>query len=440
MSAARRAVVLCVLLYAFTQAALLLDIESVGKHIFDERYYVPAAKQWTAFADSTNLEHPPLGKQLIGIGIALWGDRPLGWRFMSTVFGSLTVVGMFLWGTALFRSAGAGLVTALVTLGNQLLYVQSRVGMLDVFMVGFMVFALAAVTRAGDPSLPRPRVRRLLLFAGPIFGLATACKWTGAVAWALAAAAVVGAWLAARASVAARRSATDALPAEYTPRPFASLTADDLVAAFVVFPAAAYLMTFLPYLWVHRQPRYGLLDLLAMQKQIWDLQQQVTAPGSYASPWTAWPLMRRPVWYLFAFEPGRTAIQCVLFIGNPLVLWGGLAALAICVFDAIKRGSRTAAAIVICWATLYLSFALIPRRVGYFFYYYPAALTLSLAWVHVLRRWNDNLRIGPLRVRWLSAAFVAATFVFFFYFFDLLSGPLIGTEAFRSRMWFRSWY
>jgi dolichyl-phosphate-mannose--protein O-mannosyl transferase len=437
MFAHRRVLLTCLLLYVVGQTLFLVNIESVTRNVFDERFYLPAAREWLAWQDTTNPEHPPLGKQLIALGIAIWGDRPLGWRFMSTVFGSLTLVGMYLWARALFRNERTALLAAALSLGNQLLYVQSRVGMLDVFTFGFAVFGLAAVCAAWDPSVPARRARALLQLAGVAFGLSTACKWMGVVAWATAAAAVVGVRLLARAGVRGREDRVDAW---YAPGLFASVNREDLLNAFVVLPVGVYLLTFLPYLFTAHQPRYSLIDIFRMQRDIWDLQRRVVDVTTYASAWTTWPLMRRPVWYVFAWEPDRSAVRGVVFLGNPLVMWGGLIALVVCAWDWIRRGTRAAFWIVLAWAALYLSYAVIPRNVTYYFYYYPAAMTLSLAIAYIAHRWEVPARGAAPRVRWLGPLIAVATFTVFLYFFDLLSGAKVGTEAFRPRMWFRSWY
>ena len=437
LSSARRVLLTCLLIYGIAQVALLLGVESINSYCFDEVFYVPAARQWLALQDTSNPEQPPLGKELIALGIAVFGDRPLGWRFMSTVFGSLTLVGMYLWGRALFRSERGAWMTVVLTVANQLFYVQSRVATLDVFMFAFTLFGLTAVCRAWDPRLPRERVRRLLLFAGPMFGLATACKWTGAIGWAFAGAAVVGARVASRLGVQGRQDQQDAW---YHPGLFASISVDDLIAAFVVFPVATYFVTFFPYLFVAHSPRYGLVDLLRLQKRTWDLQQQVVDATRYASAWTAWPLMLRPIWYRFKWEPDHVMVRCLLLIGNPLVIWGGLLAVAGCAWAWFKRGSRPAFWIFAVWASSYLSYALIPRKVGYFHYYYPAAMALGPALTWVLERPDTPAAPGRLPLRWPSILFLAASLGFFLYFFDLLSGLKIGSEAFRSRMWFRSWY
>ena len=48
--------------------------------------------------------------------------------------------------------------------------------------------------------------------------------------------------------------------------------------------------------------------------------------------WPSWPLLVRPVWFLFE-KVGDDRFQAVISLGNPLVLWPALAALAVCLRD-----------------------------------------------------------------------------------------------------------
>jgi 4-amino-4-deoxy-L-arabinose transferase-like glycosyltransferase len=58
--------------------------------IFDEYYYVPAARKLMA-GEAVNNEHPPLSKMMIVMGIKLFGDNPLGWRFFPMLLSSMAV-------------------------------------------------------------------------------------------------------------------------------------------------------------------------------------------------------------------------------------------------------------------------------------------------------------------------------------------------------------
>jgi len=58
---------------------------------FDEVHYLPAVRTLIDLSVAQNMEHPPLGKQLIAAGVLVFGDNAIGWRVPSMVFGILAV-------------------------------------------------------------------------------------------------------------------------------------------------------------------------------------------------------------------------------------------------------------------------------------------------------------------------------------------------------------
>ena len=53
--------------------------------VFDEQYYVDDARSILQGDDTLRPEHPPLGKLFVVLGMFVFGDNPLGWRFFSTL-------------------------------------------------------------------------------------------------------------------------------------------------------------------------------------------------------------------------------------------------------------------------------------------------------------------------------------------------------------------
>ena len=93
---------------------------------------------------------------------------------------------------------------------------------------------------------------------------------------------------------------------------------------FVLIPALVYLATFVPL--------YGLSlpDILEAQRRIFaDNTTTAIAGHTYMSSWPSWPFLVRPVWYLFD-KIGDDRIAAVVFLGNPLILWPALLAVAVC--------------------------------------------------------------------------------------------------------------
>src|ERR1700722_14445788 len=141
-SAARTAVV-AVILFLAAHFALLLGVTTPEKFYFDEVHYVPAARQMLEPDMSTpmlNPMHPPLAKQLIALSILTFGDGPLGWRYPGVLFGALAIVAMYFCGLALFAADGPAVASALLAFFNQMLFVQSRIATLDIFVRAFRLF------------------------------------------------------------------------------------------------------------------------------------------------------------------------------------------------------------------------------------------------------------------------------------------------------------
>ena len=94
----------------YDEDGVLLDVSGVDSVLLDEQDTVPDSPSWynsmyfdeiyhgrTAYEHLKNVEpyeitHPPLGKVLIALGIAVFGMNPFGYRFMGTFFGVLMLI------------------------------------------------------------------------------------------------------------------------------------------------------------------------------------------------------------------------------------------------------------------------------------------------------------------------------------------------------------
>jgi 4-amino-4-deoxy-L-arabinose transferase-like glycosyltransferase len=132
-----------VLIAAFVSRAAWLSLPT-GSLIFDEAYYVNAARiilgttvpagQHYAGAPlglDPNVEHPPLGKVLIALSMAIFGDNGLAYRLPSLVFGMLALGALFL----IVRAAGESVWLAILAVGlfafDNLSLVHGRIATLD---------------------------------------------------------------------------------------------------------------------------------------------------------------------------------------------------------------------------------------------------------------------------------------------------------------------
>ena len=125
--------------------------------MFDEVYYTHDS--WSLFhygveLNTTNngpgyVVHPPLGKWMIALGEWIVRDpnytSTFGWRFMSAVVGTLAVLIVARTARRMTRSTLLGCVAGLVFSLDGLEYVQSRVAMLDIFLMFWTVVGFACL-------------------------------------------------------------------------------------------------------------------------------------------------------------------------------------------------------------------------------------------------------------------------------------------------------
>jgi dolichyl-phosphate-mannose--protein O-mannosyl transferase len=421
-NSATRSAAIAAVIFVIAHLALLVGVTTPEKFYFDEVHYVPAARQMlepVMPSPMLNPMHPPLAKQLIALSIRTFGDEPLGWRYPGVLFGSLAIVAIYLCGLALFSAQGPAVAASLLAFFNQMVFVQSRIAMLDIFALAFGLLAIAAFMH----GFRKVRPHLWFVLAGLAFGLSAACKWSGLFALAVcivivAAVRLMQSW---------RTQFADGNAGDwYRPGLWPDFRFVHFAACFVLAPALVYLATFVPL--------YGLSlpDLLEAQRKIFsDNTTTAIAGHTYMSAWPSWPFLLRPVWYLFD-KIADDRIAAVVFLGNPVVLWAALPALAICLRDWIVTRRADAFLILSFYFGPYLAWALLPRTLSFLYYYLPAATFASLALVYVLLRGS--------RPRWLLWAFVAVAGAGFAAMLPI-SAAFLGTsmETFVRLMLFQSW-
>jgi dolichyl-phosphate-mannose-protein mannosyltransferase len=376
--------------------------------VFDEIHYVPAARILMELRGPWNIEHPLLGKTLIALGITLFGDTPLGWRALSTVAGTASVMGLFAAAWHLFRNTRTAALAAIFAGLNMTLFVQARIAMLDGFMGALVVSALAAMLWSMRGT--GPAVWRRWLLGSILLGLAAGVKWVAIPYIALAGAG----FLLARA-----------------PHRWPGLRPVPALLILGLASGGAYLLTFLPAFFYAREP-LTLANLLPFQLEMYRQQTQVLPRHSYQSAWWGWPLMLRPIWYLY--EPVDGVQRGIILLGNPAVIWGGLLAVAACAWAFVRERSAALGGVAALWLAGWGMWALIPKSLGFFYYYYLPSLWLPLAIAAAFHRYARGEN------RYWDEAAVALAGGLFLYFYPILAAePLAGPAAFQRWMWFSSW-
>jgi len=398
-------------------AALLIAIAaqllfSVGvtrpsKPVFDEVHYVPAARTLLALERPVNTEHPLLAKTIIAGGIATFGDNALGWRAMSTLAGTATVLGVFAILMLLFGSVRTASYGALFAAVNMTLFVHARIAMLEPFLGAFVVTGTAAILWAMRG--PRRWVLARWTLGAVLLGLATAVKWAAAPYVAFAAIA----FLALR---------------DRRPELWPGLGAVCGVATLGIVSVATYLATFWPA-FLYAQDSMTFARLIPFQHAMYVQQTQVLPPHPYQSGWLSWPFDARPIWYLY--EPVDGAVRGILYLGNPAIMWGGLVAVAWLAWHWWQTGRRAAAGVASLWAGSLGIWAAIPKSLGFYYYYHLSGIFICVALATAFHL------SGRVRERFWFGVVAVAAFVWFYPIIAALALP--DAQAFNRWMWFDSW-
>ncbi|HEX2179408.1 MAG TPA: phospholipid carrier-dependent glycosyltransferase [Actinomycetota bacterium] len=442
--------------------------------VFDETYYakdaclylgnLPESCDLTQATEQTYV-HPPLGKWLISPGIEVFGYDSFGWRISAVVFGVALVLVAYLLAERLFRSRWTALVSALLVATDFLLFVQSRVAMLDIFLaffvaVGFLFVAIdrdnAHAIKDSVESQSRgrpPRRAEYRLGAGLAFGLALAVKWSAV--YALAAGAVMCfLWTAGivrrRRTVAGDERANGVV-----------LLKDVLFTgiAFGLVPLVVYLVSYAD--WFSRQAGmdcpytvpsasdgrffgagfYGLsegeciqglpgvaLSFGDLQDRMADYHLNLKATHPYQSKAWTWPLVLRPVAYFYEGETGRSVE--IIGIANVATWYAALLAAGWLVIRS-RRSWTPERMVLAAWASQYLPWLLVARPL-FFFYMTPVVPFMMIGLAAALNALRHKGRFGrPLVVGFL----VLGVGVMFAIFYPILTAIEIDYDLWRRLMW-----
>jgi dolichyl-phosphate-mannose-protein mannosyltransferase len=383
--------------------ARVYHLDFPARILWDEKYFPVMANKYLQGEYQFDL-HPPLGKFIIAVGIFLFGNDPIGWRIMPVVFGLalLPLVGALGW-YCLKERVGALLLVTFFSV-ETIFIVNSRVGVMDIFLV-FLVLATFLVALRAERS-------GQVILCSILLGLAIATKWA-----AFPVAVPVG-------YVLWRKGLF---------RPFVGgLWISAIVYVAVVYVGALISVTANPveaWLWVWD----------------WHLKaaNKISAviPHGWGSPWWSWPIMLRPIRFFYGVNADGL-LQVVMAIGIPLIWWSGTLAVLAGIFDITRKAmaKKLSADDPIIPIVLGYVFLLLPwvpgTRIPYLYNYlpiYPFALLALAYWLCTLwnrRPWGS----------WAVLAFAISAVALSVYFLPLAIALPIKQQDLMNRIWTDYWF
>ncbi|MEU6253823.1 phospholipid carrier-dependent glycosyltransferase [Streptomyces sp. NPDC047043] len=423
--------------------------------------------------------HPPMGKWVISLGEGMFGLDPFGWRFMTALLGTLSVLMLCRIGRRLFRSTVLGCLAGALLAVDGLHFVMSRTALLDLIVMFFALAAfgcllidrdrararLAAALPVGGDDFARPDhqagahtglgLRPWRIAAGVFLGLAAAAKWNGlyflvfftalTVLWDVGSRRVAGAW-----------------------SPYRAVLRKDLgwsVLSLVPVAVVTYLSTWTG--WFLSDKGYGrhwadgrggtwswipapLRSLWHYEHAVYQFNVGLHTPHRYQSnPWS-WLVLGRPVSFYYqspkAGQEGCHATtncsQEILALGTPLLWWAACGALLYLLYRWALRRDWRAGAVLCAVAAGYLPWFHYQDRTIFSFYavafvpYLCLAVAMMLGAVLGPPGASQGRRAGGAVAAGALVLLIAWNFI---YFFPLYTGQTIPYGDWHARMWLDTW-
>ena len=344
---------------------------------------------------------PPVGKLLIAAGEWLYGLNSVGWRVAPAFFGSLAILVMCRVARRITRSTLLGCVAGLLLSLDGLEFVLSRTGILDIFLMFFVLAAFgclvvdrdvsrarlaeAIVLQRSDEAGPGLGIRKWRIAAGVFIGLACASKQYG-VWYLFAFIGLAIAW-----DIGARRAAG---LGSYLR---GALVRDGkwLPVTLVVIPLVTYVATWSGWLITstgydrNYAQRHGittpvisaLYSLFQYHKEMLQFGVGLSKTHPYMSqPW-GWLVISRPVAFFYECYTGPSNYhvcpagytgpqwsQEVLAIGNPAIWWAGIPAMLFCLAWWLTRRDWRAGAAILGVAAGWLTWLPFISRTKFYYY------------------------------------------------------------------------
>ncbi|MEK7616692.1 MAG: phospholipid carrier-dependent glycosyltransferase [Patescibacteria group bacterium] len=338
-----------ILILLVTAFLRLVRLDFPNQYVFDEVYHAYTAKEylkgnkdaWSPWGKSEpgvafEWLHPPIEKEIMTASMFLFRSTDAwAWRLPGVLLGILAVYLVYKLAHILLKNEVAALFSSFFFSVDGLVFVQSRTGMNDVYLV---TFVLASVIFF---------LKKKYLLAALLMGVACATKWPGVF-----------------------------LAIIYFPFLLTKHQPKKIIL-FILVPLAIYLLSYLPYFLLG----YKLGDFIELHRQIWWYQTNLKATHDYASAWWSWPLNLYPVWYFVDYKDQR--ITNIFASGNLVVFWTGTAALILTIWETFRKKSLSLFIIVLGFLVFWLPWSVSPR-IMFLYHFSPSVPFLTLALGHKL--------------------------------------------------------
>ena len=383
---------------------------------FDEIYHARTAYEFLHTMSVYEWTHPPLGKILIMLGVAIFGMKPFGWRVVPALFGAAMLPVFFTLAKRLFRRRDLAFLAAALLALDTMHYTQTRIATVDVFILFFILLMVLFMTDYIQTDYMKAPLKTLFFplgACGVSFGLGVASKWTGLYAGAGLAVMFFAHMI--RVGVSFRGNSAERKI--FWRRTWA--TVGFCCIFFLAIPALIYYLSYIPffrYEMIKPNGAGGLALVLQQQESMYRYHHDLTATHTCQSAWYEWPFTSRSVWFYFR-SLGENRVSDISSTGSPAVWWvSAIGAILLAVEALFRRTKRenthwkqAGYILLIAIASNYLPWTLVPRCT-FQYHFFTTFPFVVLAAILFLQHLEESGEISG-KVKWIWLAVAAAYFI-----------------------------
>ncbi|HEV2954393.1 MAG TPA: phospholipid carrier-dependent glycosyltransferase [Candidatus Dormibacteraeota bacterium] len=407
---------------------------------------------------------PPFAKTVIAAGELSWGwfratflgekgsyadlgYNTVGFRISCAVFGTLAVPLMYLLALSLWRNRMFAVAAGILCCFDGMFFVQSRIGMIDMIAIFFIMLAYWVYHLHTKSRTPRESIVTLIL-TGIAVGIAVSSKWIALAALGTMILFSLGRWLKTQLEFEVqtplglwswRRDVTTptAIPGNVDWSVYLPLA----VVALILLPTVMYIGSWWPFF--QRGQFVTLMDVWNYQVQSYEYHANLTATHPYGSAWYTWPFMIRPVAYYYQSGglgidqvTGQQLVAGMTDMGNPLIWWASIPCVLSLPYFIFKHRSYAAALILVGFLAQYLPWSHI-TRVIFLYHMFGGLIFMILALAFVLAKVSQadlRLKIHSLVVslqgKDVVYFYLAVAVIGFLWFYPVWTALPISSQAY----------
>jgi dolichyl-phosphate-mannose-protein mannosyltransferase len=434
----RLLIISSLVIFGISLALRLWEFNLPPYPVFDEVHFSKSAASYIS-GNPPNDGHPPLGKYIIALGITIFGHNETGYRITEILLGACipTLVTGLMY--RLTHNSLRSIIAGVLTLTDGLFLVESRLGLLNIFLVCFGLCSQILLM----VGLERKAIGRTLMLslAGIMLGASASIKWNG-LGFTLTTYLLICMTIALKKFFPKRFSQIGILA------DLCELKWYEYLFCLGILPVLIYVLSWLPHLMM-------VLKVFSPQSQGWywfealgkffvssnsDLYLFHTSSGSVATsdhpihPYCAsavsWAFLMRPMGYYFNSSGNEWRV--VQALGNPILWWLSTLSILPIAFWGIWRGCSISTYVLAGYVANYLPWFAVKRCL--FIYHYMSSAAFSFMALALVIYWL--ITQGQIWRKSIGLSAIVLVVVCQIFFMPIWLGLPISSQEFYQRIWF----